>query len=137
ALESLPDGWPIIVVDNGSSDGTAEAVGRDFPAVMLIRSRRNIGAAARNIAVAYVHTPYVAFSDDDVMWQPGSLQKASDLMDAHPRVATVSGRIHRAAAAHVGPDLADGAGSHHSEGHNLPQFGFQPDACVVRTRAFY
>src|SRR5690606_27535031 len=71
-LQALPEGWPIIVVDNGSTDGTARAVGRHFPAVLLIRSRRNIGAAARNIAVAYAHTPYIAFTNDDSHWEPGA-----------------------------------------------------------------
>lgn len=139
ALQALPDAWPIIVVDNGSTDGTSTAVGRDFPAVMLIRSRRNLGAAARNIAVAYVHTPYVAFSDDDVVWRPGALQHAVAVMDAGPRIAVVSGPVRHA---NLGRFNA-AADSHTIEASTMEpsetkyQLGFRTEACVLRTRAFY
>ena len=139
ALEGLPDGWPIIVVDNGSTDGTAKAVGREFPAVMLIRSRRNIGAAARNIAVAYAHTPYVAFSDDDMRWEPGALEKAVAIMDANPGIAVVSGCIRLADSGRIDPRCL--AASHFAAAHHNSsssrQLALQPDACVLRTRAFY
>ena len=139
ALESLPEGWPIIVVDNGSTDGTSTAVGRDFPAVMLIRSRRNIGAAARNIAVAYAHTPYVAFSDDDVRWEPGALQKAAALMDANPKVAAVSGCTRHVDTGRIVPTSLSMSGypTHHQDLPVSRQLGFTPQACVLRTRAFY
>src|SRR3546814_1487528 len=65
SLQQLPGNWPIIVIDNGSTDGTAAVVASHFPSIMLIRAQRNLGAAARNIGVAYAHTPYIAFSDDD------------------------------------------------------------------------
>lgn len=48
---------------------------------------------ARNIAVEEVTTPYVAFCDDDTWWDPGALGRAADLLDAHPRLASVTGRI--------------------------------------------
>src|SRR5690606_39050642 len=84
---------PIIVVDNGSTDGTAQAIRQRFPDVRLVESPRNLGAAGRNLGVEQVHTPYVAFCDDDTCWQPGALQLAADILDEHPSVALVNARI--------------------------------------------
>lgn len=92
-LASLPDRAPVIVVDNGSTDGTADAIARQHPHVRLVRCRRNMGAVARNIAVEKVTTPYVAFCDDDTRWQPGALTRAARLLDEQPGVAAVTGRI--------------------------------------------
>jgi len=91
-MTSLPDAAPIIVVDNGSTDGTADAVARELPGVELIRSNRNLGAVGRNIAVDRVDTPYVAFCDDDTRWQPGALRRATQLLDRYPGLASVTGR---------------------------------------------
>lgn len=138
-LIRLPGGWPIIVVDNGSTDGTAKAVAQEFPTVMLIRSRRNIGAAARNIAVAYVHTPYVAFCDDDMQWRTGSLQRAAKVLDDYPKVAVVSGCVLDAETGRVDTACADMARSP-LDREDLPGpqiLGFLTSACVVRARAFY
>lgn len=101
-MTSLPDAAPVIVVDNASDDGTADAVGREFGhRVELIRARENLGATARNLATRHVATPYVAFCDDDTTWQPGALTRAADLLDAHPGLATVTGRCL------VEPDLTE------------------------------
>jgi GT2 family glycosyltransferase len=40
-----------------------------------------------------VGTPYVAFCDDDTWWEPGSLRRAADALEAHPRLGVVTGRI--------------------------------------------
>lgn len=91
-LNSLPDAGPVVVADNGSSDGTAEAVAAEFPAVRLLRCARNLGAVARNLAVEHVTTRHVAFCDDDMHWQPGALARASADLDAHPELGGVMGR---------------------------------------------
>ncbi len=41
----------------------------------------------------HVHTPYVAFCDDDSSWAPGSLPGAADLLDRHPALGAVTARI--------------------------------------------
>ncbi|WP_106401124.1 glycosyltransferase family 2 protein [Actinocorallia populi] len=92
-MTALPEGPPVIVADNASSDGTAEAVARLHPRVALLRLARNAGAVARNLAVRRVTTPYVAFCDDDTWWEPGAPSRAADLLDAHPRLASVTGLI--------------------------------------------
>ncbi|MER2091551.1 MAG: glycosyltransferase [Saccharopolyspora rectivirgula] len=90
-MTSLPDGAPTIVVDNGSQDGTPERIRAEFPGVELIALGRNAGAQARNLAVERITTPYVTFCDDDTRWQPGSITRAVDLLDAHPGIAAVMG----------------------------------------------
>jgi GT2 family glycosyltransferase len=92
-LAALPEAPPVVVVDNASSDGTAEAVARAHPDMGLIRARANLGAVGRNIGVAALDTPYVAFCDDDTWWDPGSLDRAADLLDAHPGLGAVTARI--------------------------------------------
>lgn len=92
-MTALPDRAPVVVVDNGSTDYTADAVTARFGQVALLRSERNLGALGRNLAVRGINTPYVAFCDDDTRWQPGALARAADLLDAHPGLASVTGRI--------------------------------------------
>ena len=92
-MTALPDQAPVVVVDNGSTDHTADAVAQRFGQVTLLRSARNLGAVGRNLAVQGIDTRYVAFCDDDTRWRPGSLTRAADLLDAHPELASVTGRI--------------------------------------------
>ena len=99
-LSVLPERPGIVVVDNGSRDGTAAAVQRAFRHVELITLRRNLGACARNVGVRRARTPYLALSDDDSWWEPGALARAVTVLDASPRIGVV------AAATMVGPEAA-------------------------------
>ncbi|GAA0471735.1 glycosyl transferase [Paractinoplanes deccanensis] len=77
-----------ILVDNASDE---ELPG--LPGVEVVRLDGNRGAAARNVGVARARTPYVAFADDDSYWTPGSLARAAEIMDAHPRTALLAARV--------------------------------------------
>jgi GT2 family glycosyltransferase len=92
-LLALPERPRVVLVDNGSSDGTAEAARRACPEVDVVALAENLGAVGRNVGVARLSTPYVAFADDDTWWEPGSLARAADALDAHPRLAVVTARI--------------------------------------------
>jgi N-acetylglucosaminyl-diphospho-decaprenol L-rhamnosyltransferase len=92
-LEALPERPPVIVVDNGSTDGTPAMVRARFPGVTLLALGRNHGGAGRNLGMAVAPWPYVAFCDDDTWWAPGSLARAVDILDAHPRTAVLTARI--------------------------------------------
>jgi GT2 family glycosyltransferase len=90
-------GPPVIVVDNASTDGTADAVRAAHPRVEVVQLPVNTGAVGRTDGVRRARTRHVAFADDDSWWEPGSLAAAADLLDAHPRVAVVVGRVRLAA----------------------------------------
>ncbi|KIH99261.1 glycosyl transferase [Streptomonospora alba] len=130
---------PVTVVDNASTDGTAESVRRTFPDVGVVELTRNEGAAARNAGVAANPAPYLAFCDDDSWWAPGSLERAAAAFDAHPRLGLI------AAATLVGesecPDpineeLATGLGPAPSGLPGPRVLGFLACASIVRREAF-
>ena len=92
-MAELPERPHVIVIDNGSRDGTADAVMLHHPWVEFIGLSANAGAVARNLGVRTATTPYVAFSDDDTWWEPGSLSRAGDVLDRHPEIAVVTATI--------------------------------------------
>jgi GT2 family glycosyltransferase len=106
-LRQLPEQPHVVVVDNGSTDGTAAAVRERFPEVELIASPQNLGAVGRNLGVARLTTPYVAFCDDDTWWEPGSLAAAADVLDRHPRLGVVTARILVEPGAHEDPIVTE------------------------------
>ena len=137
-LQSLPERVPVIVADNGSTDGTAAALAERFPSVRVVRCATNLGAAGRNRAAALASTDYVAFSDDDTEWQAGSLAHAVALLDRWPRVAVLSARVVVGDARDPDP-TCDAMRASPLDRHDLPGpslVGYMAGACVFRTSLF-
>ena len=138
-LAGLPENPAIVVVDNGSDDGSAAYVRWSHPAIRLIAARRNLGAAGRNLALRHVMTPYVAFCDDDTWWEPGSLARAADALDAHPNVAAVTARIVVEPSGADDPIVPELAGSPVACCPGLPGpalLSIMAGASVLRTETF-
>jgi GT2 family glycosyltransferase len=138
-LRALALAVPIVVVDNGSRDGTADAVAGQYQEVTLVRLPRNVGAAARNAGVEAADRPYVAFCDDDTWWRPGALQRAADILDLHPRLAAVTGRVLVGEDGREDPTCARMAGSPFANVLGVPGaeiFGFLAGACMMRREAY-
>jgi len=77
--------FEVVVVDDGSADGTAGWLRAEHPAVRLVELRTSCGAAAaRNRGVARARGEIVAFLDDDDAWRPSYLETQVALFDAHP-----------------------------------------------------
>jgi len=75
----------MMVVDNASSDGSAEMVAREFPGVRLFRSETNLGfGAANNVALEQASGRYFILLNSDAFFEPGALHRAITHMDATP-----------------------------------------------------
>jgi GT2 family glycosyltransferase len=97
----------IFVVDNGSTDGCAEAVRRDFPEVAILSPRENLGyAGAHNLTFSATDDPYFLVLNADVDLEEGYVARLVDAMEADPGLGAVSGKLLRADA----PVLLDSAG---------------------------
>lgn len=84
---------PVVLVDNGSTDGTVDAVRAAHPHVEVVPLPRNVGAAARTLGVRRARTPFVAFADDDSWWAAGSLRTAADALDRHRTLGAVQASV--------------------------------------------
>ena len=74
------------VVDNASSDLSANMVHDDFPWVQLIKNPENVGfARANNQALRASHGKYVMLLNSDTEVLPNALETMIQFMDAHPR----------------------------------------------------
>lgn len=74
----------IIVVDDGSTDGTLEALAPNYPAVRWIRQENRGPAAARNAGARAATGNWLAFLDSDDRWLPEKLQKQVAFLKEHP-----------------------------------------------------
>jgi len=75
----------VIVVDNGSSDGTVNSVKDEYPAVTLLKNEKNLGAArARNMGIAAAAGKWIFTQDCDVVLEKGFFSQAMGLLKAAP-----------------------------------------------------
>lgn len=81
--------WELIVVDDGSRDGTADvAEGITDPRVRVLRQPENRGpAAARNRGISLAQAPVVCPLDSDDLWLPEYLETMAGALDANPGAA--------------------------------------------------
>ncbi len=88
-LKLIAEGYPprILVVDNASTDGTAEMIARDFPTVQLIQNTSNLGfAAACNQGIRASTSDFILLLNPDTLLKRATLQKLCDIMRAQPNI---------------------------------------------------
>jgi GT2 family glycosyltransferase len=114
-----------IVVDNRSTDGSADDLERKFPWIELLRAGRNLGfAAANNLGAAHAAgSEWIVTLNPDAFPQQDWLEKLLAAAQAQPEFSFFGGRTLVADA----PDLLDGVGDiyhvsglHWREGHRRP-----------------
>lgn len=90
--------WEIIIVDNNSSDGTAEVAAREWKNkakaidFIIIKEESPGLSYARHKGVLQAKHEYILFCDDDNWLQDDYLNRAITLIDAHPEIGALGGQ---------------------------------------------
>lgn len=88
------DDFEVIVVDNASTDGSAEMLRERFPQAYLISNADNVGFARANNQAARESTGrYLAFLNSDTLVLPSALDTAVAYMDQHGDVGIIAPRL--------------------------------------------
>jgi len=95
ALERQPfTDYVVIVVDNGSRDGSVEWVKRNYPRVQVIANEENRGfAAAVNQGIRVSHSRYVATLNNDTEAKPRWLEALVEAAESDPRVGMCASKM--------------------------------------------
>jgi GT2 family glycosyltransferase len=98
----------LILLDDGSTDGSPAWVARTFPDVEVVRNPGNLGVAVSfNRAVQIARgSDYLALLNNDLELESDYLSRLVDVLDAHPEAASVAGKMRSVRD----PSRLDGAG---------------------------
>lgn len=98
----------VVLLDDGSTDGSPEWVAREWPGVEVVRNGENLGVARslnRAIELA-AGSEYLALLNNDLELEPGWLRTLVAALDAHPEAASAVGKMRSVRD----PERLDGAG---------------------------
>lgn len=86
--------FEVIVVDNNSSDGSAEMIKGKFPSVILIENKENLGfGAANNQGIRISKGEYVLILNPDTIIFPNALKSLIAFLDQNPKIGAVCPKI--------------------------------------------
>ncbi len=122
--QEYPD-FEVIVVDNGSSDGSADFVERQYPSVRLIRNERNLGfAAGNNIGLLAATGDVLVLLNQDTVVEPGWLETLVTALE-DPTIGMVGCKLlyPDGTIQHAGGRIVDSRGSSRHIGRGEPDTG--------------
>lgn len=113
--------FEVLIVDNGSTDGSADTLDEAYPQATLLRQERNLGfAAANNLAARQARGEWLVLLNNDAFAEPDWLERLREGITRYPAFSGFASRQLKALA----PGLLDGAGDAYHVGGVPWRLGF-------------
>jgi GT2 family glycosyltransferase len=145
--------FDVVVVDNGSTDGSQAMLCQKFPQVKIIQNKDNVGLGrASNQGIETTRGRYVLLLNNDTLVNGPSLDSMVELLDAHPDAGAVGGKLLNPdgsfqagyadfstlaeeflIATHLGELIWDGYPSH-GDVSRVKEVGWMSSACLLLRR---
>jgi len=88
----------LVVIDNGSTDGTAQIIHEEFPQVVLLRSETNLGiAGGYNLGIDYAFrqgAPFILIANNDITVDPMMVPALMDFLEHTPKAGIAMPKIY-------------------------------------------
>jgi len=158
-LKSLYEGglkstFDVIVVDNGSTDGSQQMLAEKYPQVKLIQNAGNVGLGkASNQGIEATNGRHVLLLNNDTLVNGPALDVLVEYLDAHPEVGATAGKLLNPDGSfqsgfapfstlleeflivtHIGELLWAGYPSH-GDSNEIKETGWMSSACLLVRRA--
>lgn len=158
-LKSLYEGglkssFDVVVVDNGSTDGSQQMLAEKYPAVALIQNEKNMGLGkASNQGIEATNGRYVLLLNNDTLVNGPALDVLVEYLDAHPEAGATAGKLLNPDGSfqsgfasfstlleeflivtHIGEMLWPGYPSH-GDSNEIKETGWMSSACLLVRRA--
>jgi len=130
--------FEIIVVDNGSNDGTVQALRQTYPPVKIIDFDQNRGIGARNAGIRIAQGDFIFCLDSDASLGKESIANLVSKFQAEPRIGVINSKIMNAYTM----KMADGPGWSYSEKDKEDQdkeflsYTFSEGGAAIRRKLF-
>jgi len=88
--------FSLLVVDNGSTDGTLEFIKEEYPHVKVVEHKKNAGfARAHNQAIHWTKSPYILILNQDIILDQNCFEELIKFMDEHEKAGAVTPKLLR------------------------------------------
>jgi GT2 family glycosyltransferase len=124
----------IIVVDNGSTDGSVEHVGKEFPDIRLIPLHENTGVEGYNKGIRNAKGEYILLIDNDMdLLQQDTLEKALEYFAGNPKLGAVALQVRLEDRTELSPNNPKFWEAHGDAEHGYPCSTFDGGGVALRS----